>query len=71
MLTPGFSRDRSRIMPRMGTVRIQGVVFGILWISDNRDEEAIDFAMDDEYRRVVRDVCGVADNYELLWVKSR
>jgi hypothetical protein len=56
-------------MPRTHTVRANGQIYSVLWLSDNRDQEAVDNAMDEEYRRVAQEICQVNDKFQLVWVR--
>lgn len=56
-------------MPRTHTVRANGKIYAVLWLSDNRDEEAVENAMDEEYRRVAQEICQVNEKFQLVWVR--
>jgi hypothetical protein len=67
--TDPSARDKSKVMPRTRTVRANGRIYLVLWLSDNRDQEAVDNAMDDEYRRVAQEICQVNVKFQLVWVR--
>lgn len=57
-------------MPRVRTLTVNREFYKIVWISDNRDQEAIDMAMDKEYLKAAQEICQVADNVPLVWVRA-